>query len=109
MTPTDGPITPGEQYNPPLQVVRLVATRVRDPERGPRISMRPDDASLRMLTDGELVWVITPRRQQLAALQIDDSLPRGAVVLRDVVGASPSEIVHVTKVDTDTRRRSDLA
>ena len=39
--------------------------------------------------------------------QVDDTVPRGGVVLRDVVGASPSEIVRVIKLDTDTLRTSD--
>ena len=63
--------------------------------------MNADEAAKRMLTDGELVWVQGPRRQELAALRVDDSLPRGEAVLRDVVGASPSEIIQVVKVDLD--------
>jgi anaerobic selenocysteine-containing dehydrogenase len=88
-------------YNPPLQVLGLVATRRGDAERGPLIRMRSDDAALRMLLEGELVWVYGPRRHELATVAIDDTLPRGAVVLRDVVGASPSEVIKVVKVNTD--------
>jgi hypothetical protein len=92
-----------EVYNPPLRVIGLIATRAADPERGPMIRMRPDDAQFRLLQDGELVWVYGPRRHELATLEFDDSLPRGSVVLRDVVGASPSEVVRVVKTSTDTR------
>ena len=94
-----------ELYSPPLQVVRLVATRSGDPDRGPAVWMRSDDASLRLVTDGELAWVYGPRRHELATVLIDDSLPRGTVVLRDVVGASPSETVRVVKPDLDTPSR----
>ncbi len=89
-------------YNPPLRVVRLIATREGDPERGPMIWMSAEDSTARLLVDGELVWVYGPRRHELATMHIDDSLPRGDVVLRDVVGASPSETVTVMKIDTDT-------
>lgn len=98
-----------EGYNPPLRVVRLIATRMTDTERGPMIWMRSDDAAHRMLVDGELVWVYGPRRHELATLRVDDSLPRGDVVLRDIAGASPSEEVRVIKPDLDTRRRGTLA
>lgn len=97
-----------EQYNPPLRVVKLIATRLGDVERGPMIWMRQEDASERVLTDGELVWVYGPRRHELATLQIDNSLARGDVVLRDIVGASPSEIVKVVKIDTDTPPRRGI-
>lgn len=74
------------------------------------IWMRQDDAALRLIMDGELVWVYGPRRHELATVRIDNSLPRGDVVLRDIVGASPSEIVKVVKLDTDTPpRRGVLA
>ncbi len=66
------------------------------------IWMSAEDATARLLVDGELVWVYGPRRHELATMHIDDSLPRGDVVLRDVVGASPSETVTVMKIDTDT-------
>lgn len=89
-------------HNPPLRVIRLIATRRGDPERGPKIWMRKDDADHRLVVDGELVWVYGPRRHELATVEIDDTLPRGDVVLRDIAGASPSEVVKVVKVDTDT-------
>lgn len=89
-------------YNPPLQVVGFIGTRRGDTDRGPLIWMRPDDAEFRMVTDGELVWVHGPRRHELATVQYDESLARGTVVLRDVPGAAPSEIIKVVKLDTDT-------
>ncbi|HEY7878763.1 MAG TPA: molybdopterin dinucleotide binding domain-containing protein [Gemmatimonadaceae bacterium] len=99
-----------EQLNAPLSVVRLIATRQGDAERGPAIWMRSDDARYRLLMDGELVWVHGPRRHELATVFLDDALPRGTAVLRDIAGASPSEIVKVVKVDTDTPpRRGNLA
>lgn len=94
-------------HNPPLRVLRLIATRRGDPERGPAVFMRSDDAALRLLMDGELAWVWGPRRHELATVHVDDSLPRGDVVLRDIIGASPSEIIKVVKVDTDTPPRRD--
>ena len=80
-------------HNPPLRVAQLIATRSGDPERGPQIRLRSDDARMRLVSDGELVWVHGPRRQELATARVDDTLPRGDVVLRDVAGASPSEIL----------------
>jgi hypothetical protein len=91
------------RWNPPLRVYALVATRSGDAERGPQISMNAGEAAKRMIVDGELVWVQGPRRQELAELRIDESLPRGEAVLRDVVGASPSEIIQVVKVDLDEK------
>jgi hypothetical protein len=85
----------------PLRVAHFIATRVSDPDRGPQIRMNASEASVRMLTEGELVVIEGPRRQQLATLVIDDALRRGDVVLRDVAGVSPSEIVYVLKPDLD--------
>lgn len=98
----------GSYYNPPLRVARLVATRTDDAERGPLVRIRTDDAWLRMVQDGELVWVYGPRRHELATVVLDDSLPRGEVVLRDIVGASPSEVIQLVKPDLDTPQRRDL-
>lgn len=86
-----------------LRVVRYEATRRGDPERGPKIWMRGSDALRRLVEDGELVWVFGPRRHELAELQIDDSIPEGDVVVRDVAGLSISEYVRVSKPDLDTR------
>ena len=96
-------------YNPPLQVVGFIATRRGDAERGPLIRMRGDEARLRLMLDGELVWVYGPRRHDLATLEVDDSLPRGAVVVRDITGVAPSEVVRVVKVDVDAQPRGHFA
>ena len=91
-------------FSPALLVVGFVATRVGDPERGPQVRMRPEDALIRLVTDGELVRVVSDRRSELAVLVVDDTVTRGGVVLRDVVGASLSEVVRVLKPDNDTLR-----
>lgn len=88
-------------YNPPLQVIGFVGTRSGDPERGPLVRVNANEAHARMLTDGELVWVRGPRRQELAQLEIDDTLPRGGVVVRDIAGVAVSEIVRLAKPDLD--------
>jgi hypothetical protein len=92
-------------FSPAVQVVAFIATRPGDPERGPLVRMRADDALVRLVTPGELVRVVSERRSELAMLEVDDNLPRGGVLLRDVVGASPSELVRILKVDTDPRPR----
>jgi anaerobic selenocysteine-containing dehydrogenase len=74
------------------------------------VFMHPDDARERLLMDGELAWVYGPRRHELAVVRVDDGMRLGDVMLRDVVGASPSEIVRVIKPDLDSRgRRGALA
>jgi hypothetical protein len=88
-------------FAPPLQVVGFIATRRGDPERGPLVRMRPDDALVRLLTDGELVRVLGPRRSEFAELVLDESLPRGGIVVRDLAGVAVTEIVRVLKVDLD--------
>jgi anaerobic selenocysteine-containing dehydrogenase len=88
-------------FSPPLQVTGFISTRPGDPERGPMVRMRPEDALIRLVTDGELVRVVSARRSEIAVLQVDESVPKGGVVLRDVVGASPSEIVRIIKLDMD--------
>jgi anaerobic selenocysteine-containing dehydrogenase len=92
-----------ESLNRPLRVAELVATRRGDPDRGPMVVMNPRDARDRLLTDGELAWVYGPRRQELATVHIDDEMRLGDVVLRDVLGAAPSETVRVVKPDLDRR------
>ena len=86
----------------PLRVEGFVATRVSDEDRGPQVRLRGEDARVRMLEDGELVWVEGPRRQQLAQLVVDDSVPRGGVVVRDIASLAPSELVYIIKPDLDT-------
>ena len=98
-----------ERYNPPLTVAGFVATRPTDGERGPLIRMRGDDARMRLVQDGELVWVYGPRRHELVTVEIDDSLPRGSVILRDVAGTAPADVVKVVKVDPDIPREIGLA
>ena len=87
--------------NKPLQVVGYIATRKGDADRGPLVRMRDDEARSRQPSDGELVWVYGPRRQELATLVIDDALPRGTVVVRDLAGVAITEIVRVRKPDFD--------
>jgi len=96
-------------YSAPLQVMGFIATRSGDPDRGPLVRMRTDDAAKRLLTDGEVAWVYGPRRQELATVVLDDAIPRGGVVVRDIAGIAPSEIVRVVKVDLDSAgRRRDF-
>jgi anaerobic selenocysteine-containing dehydrogenase len=99
------------QSSRPLRVEGYVATRVGSEERGPEVRMRSEHARERMMVDGELVIVEGPRRQQLAQLRIDDTVPRGGVVIRDIAGVAPSEVVHVMKPDLDdpTPGRGTLA
>jgi anaerobic selenocysteine-containing dehydrogenase len=93
-----------DQLNRPLRVAYLIGTKASDAERGPLVIMSPRDARSRLLTDGELAWVRGPRRSELATVRIDPGAREGDVVLRDIVGASPSEIVRVTKPDLDNTR-----
>ena len=97
-----------DQHNGPLRVARLIATRAGDVERGTEVRMRGDDARMRLISEGELVWVRGPRRQELATVRIDDTLPRGDVILRDVAGASPSEIITLVKAAYGTPRDPGL-
>lgn len=92
-----------------LRVVRLIATRSGDAERGPAVYLNAEDARRRLLNDGELAWVYGPRRHELATVYVDDGVSVGDVVLRDILGASPSEVVRVIKPDLDTRGRSVFA
>ena len=93
-----------EYFNPPLRVLQLIATQATDPERGPMVWLNAHEARMRTLSHGELVWVYGPRRHDLTVLQVDEAVPTGACVLRDVFGASASEMVTIRKVDTDTPR-----
>jgi anaerobic selenocysteine-containing dehydrogenase len=98
-----------ELLDRPLRVLRLDATRKGDADRGPMVTLNPSDARARLLTDGELAWVYGPRRGELATVRLDEALRLGDVVLRDVAGASPSEIVRVVKPDLDNRGRRNTA
>ena len=91
-------------FNPPLQVMGFVGTRRGDDDRGPLVRLRADEARLRMVMDGELVWVEGPRRKELALISIDDAVPRGCVIVRDIPGLSVSEIIRLVKPDFDRER-----
>ena len=94
-------------YNPPLQVIAVRGTRRGDPDRGPEVYVNADEAGLRLFVDGELVRVQGPRRNEIAVVRVDDQVPRGHVVVRDVAGLVVTEIVRLTKLDVDrpsTRR-----
>jgi hypothetical protein len=88
-------------YNPPLQVVGFVGTRRGDEERGPAISLNREEASLRLLVDGELVFIHGPRRKELAPVIVDDEVPRGGVVVRDIAGVMVSDVIKLVKPDMD--------
>ena len=89
-------------YRPELNVIHFISTRRGDPERGPMVRMRSSEARLRLIQEGELVWVSGPRRQDLAVLEIDDGIPEGNVVLRDISGVTITEAVMVAKPDMDS-------
>ncbi|MEO5904270.1 MAG: hypothetical protein ABIQ55_09685 [Gemmatimonadaceae bacterium] len=88
-------------YRPKLFVAEYVSTRKGDAERGPLVRMRASEARIRLLQDGELVWVEGPRRSELAEFHVDDSLAEGKVYLRDILGVTVTEYVTVSKPDTD--------
>ncbi|HEX5074734.1 MAG TPA: hypothetical protein VFW03_16065 [Gemmatimonadaceae bacterium] len=90
-------------YNPPLQVVGFIATRAGDEDRGPQIRLNAEEARFRLILDGELVWIYGPRRHELAPVVIDDTVPRGGVVVRDIAGVTVSEIVRLVKPNLDAR------
>ena len=92
-----------QYYNPPLQVVGFISTRSGDEERGPQLRLNADEARLRLIMDGELVWIYGPRRHELAPVVIDDTVPRGGVVVRDIAGLTVTEIVRLVKPNLDAR------
>jgi anaerobic selenocysteine-containing dehydrogenase len=100
MTPRDDQVTDRQ-----LRVSGFIATRGGDAERGPMVAMNPDDAKARLLNDGEVAWVYGPRRHELATVRIDPNTRVGDVVLRDILGASPSETVRIVKPEFDKRGR----
>ncbi|MBA2688893.1 MAG: hypothetical protein H0U64_12480 [Gemmatimonadaceae bacterium] len=91
-------------FQPPLRVAGFIATRKGDPERGPMIRISPEEARLRLLQDGELAWIYGPRRNELAVVVIDDSVPAGGLIARDIAGITVIDSVRVTKPDLDSRR-----
>ena len=96
-------------YNPPLQVVHFIGTRKGDADRGPQVQINGNEAALRMVQSGELVWVHGARRNEIAELLVNDDVPRGGVVARDIVGLSITDVVRISKIDLDRTPRSDLA
>ena len=99
--------TPSDSlFQPELRVVHYVATRKDDSERGPQVRLSSVDARFRLLVDGELAWVRGARRQQLAEVVIDDTIPQHGCALRDIPGVLPSEAVRVVKPDLDTPTRA---
>jgi hypothetical protein len=92
----------GSRFRPQLNVIEYTSTKKGDANRGPMVRMRGSEARFRLVQDGELVWVAGPRRQELAELVIDESIPEGHVALRDIAGVTISETVTVSKPDTDT-------
>ena len=90
-----------KRSHPPLQVVGFIGTKRSDPERGPAVRIRPDEAERRLIDNGELVWVYGPRRHELAVAIHDASVPKGGVIARDIAGLVVTEIVRLVKVDTD--------
>jgi anaerobic selenocysteine-containing dehydrogenase len=96
---------PSDARNRPLRVAGFIGTRASDTDRGPQVRLSPEDAQARLLVDGELAWVHGPRRQELATVVVDAAVKRGDVVVRDVGGVSPSEVVRVVKPDLDSHTR----
>ncbi|MBA3891566.1 MAG: hypothetical protein H0X64_13660 [Gemmatimonadaceae bacterium] len=90
-----------DSRNKVLRVEMLLATRSGDAERGPAVFMNAEDARSRLLEDGELAWIHGPRRHELAEVHVSADQQRGDVRLRDVLGASPSELIRVVKPDLD--------
>jgi anaerobic selenocysteine-containing dehydrogenase len=96
--------------NQPLRVASFIATRRGDDDRGPLVVMNDRDARSRLLTQGELAWIYGPRgRGELAEVRIEPATRQGDVVLRDILGAAPSELVRVVKPDLDNRGRRPFA
>jgi hypothetical protein len=94
-----------DTYSPPLKVLGFLATRRGDADRGPQVRLCAQEAAIRLMLDGELVRIEGPRRHETAVLRVDDTVPLGGVVVRDVAGVAPSEIVRVRRIDTDQPRR----
>jgi len=93
-----------EGFQPWLMVAQYISTRPGDAERGPLVRLHSSEARRRVMEDGELVWVYGPRRHELAVLVVDDTVPPGNVVARDILGIAPAEIVRVVKHDFDAAR-----
>lgn len=89
-------------FRPELRVLEYFATKRGDAERGPMIRISPTEARIRLLVEGELAWVQGPRRNELAIVEIDENIPDGSLVARDIAGIAVSERVVVTKPDLDS-------
>ena len=99
-------ITFGSRFQPQLMVQEYISTKRGDAERGPMIRLSRTEARIRLLEDGELVWVQGPRRKEIAVLVLDDTIPDGRCIIRDVAGVVVTEQVTVTKPDLDTPPQS---
>jgi anaerobic selenocysteine-containing dehydrogenase len=95
--------------NQPLRVASLLATRKGDEDRGPMAIMNAEEAKVRLLDEGDFAWVHGPRRGEIAVVRIDANVRQGDVILRDIVGAAPSEYVRVVKPELDNRGRRSTA
>ncbi len=102
MKPPATNIDLGSRFQPQLMVWEYVSTRKGDADRGPMIRLRRSEARIRLVDEGELVWVQGPRRKEIAVLIIDEAVPEGKVALRDIAGVTLTEKVVVTKPDLDT-------
>lgn len=98
-----------QSFQPTLWVWEYTSTRKGDAERGPLVRMRSEDARLRLVEDGELVYIYGPRRHELATLVIDDALPAGTIAARDIAGIAVSEAARIVKPDLDTAGNRNLA
>ncbi len=98
----DGGFKVGFAFRPELRILEYISTKRGDAERGPMIRISPTDAKIRLLTEGELAWVQGPRRNELAVVIIDENVPDGSVIVRDIGGVALSERVVVTKPDLDS-------
>jgi anaerobic selenocysteine-containing dehydrogenase len=90
-------------FRPQLRIIDYISTQRGGEERGPMIRISPTDAKVRLLTAGELAWVEGPRRHELAVVVIDDRVPDGSVIARDIAGVAVSEKIVVTKPDLDSQ------
>jgi hypothetical protein len=98
----DGGLKVEFAFRPELRVIEYISTQRGDTERGPLIRLSPTDARIRLLAERELAWVQGPRRNELAVVEIDDGVPDGSVIVRDIGGVAVSERVVVTKPDLDS-------
>lgn len=96
------PVSVG-RFQAELRVLEFIASRPGDLDRGPLIILNSHEARIRLLEDSELVWIQGPRYKAVAPLEIDDRVPNGGAIVRDIIGVAPSEVITVTKPDYDSR------